>query len=77
MASPGAIESKQASGTDTHILEKRGWVASARANESKQAQALTNWRRDDRQHQQEQLRASKNKHSHSEEGRMGSFSKGN
>ena len=38
---------------DTHILE-RGWQASAEAKESKQAEALTTWRREDRQHQQGQ-----------------------
>ena len=38
---------------DTHILE-RGLQASAEAKESKQAEALTAWRREDGQHQQGQ-----------------------
>jgi len=49
---------------------------SAGANESKQAEALTNWRGEDRQHEQGQKRASKQRHSHPEEGRTDSMSRG-
>ena len=68
---------REQASTGTHRLEKGGQAASRGAIESKQEQALTNWRGEDRWHQQGQLRASKNRHSHPEEGRMGSFSKGN
>ncbi len=45
------------------------------AKESKQAEALTNWRGMNRQHQQEKKRASKQRHSHPGEGRTGSISR--
>src|SRR6266511_2064221 len=55
----------------THPLERGGQAASAGAKESKQAEALTNWREEDRQHQQEQKRASKQRHEQGSKGAQG------
>src|SRR6266540_821625 len=59
----------------THPLERGGQAASAGAKESKQAEALTHWRGEDRQHEQGQKRASKQRHSPTGERRTGSISR--